>query len=351
MSMNVSAQEVMNAFSDQKLLNQMLGGPDTLLKGIASVEMCRPGDLVFADKKEYVSIIEARRPAAVVTSAKFLGEYSKLPDLVIFIASHFNLAHAKIKAKYASRNYELSGWSNIHPSAVVHESVKIGIGVTIEPRAVIGQNVKIGNDVRIMAGVVIENDVCIGDNTIIQPCAVIGYSCVVGSDVLIGSGSVIGSEGYGFAQDLNKKSFAIPQTGIVVIEDRVRVGANNCIDRAAYFETRIGAGTKLDNLCHIAHNVTIGEDCLLTSMLCVAGSTKIGNRVITSGQTGIVDHVTICDDVVLLYKAGVNKDISSPGAYAGTPIAPLNEFMKNTAVLRSAADLKKRVIELEKNKS
>ena len=160
--------------------------------------------------------------------------------------------------------------------------------------------------------------------------------------------SVIGSEGFGFAQDSSRRSHAIPQTGIVVIGDRVRIGANNCIDRATYAETRIGAGTKFDNLCHVAHNVSIGEDCLLTAMLCVAGSSKIGNRVITSGQTGIIDHVEICDDVVLVHRAGVVKNIDQPGVHASLPAQPLDEYLKNTAVTRTGPALRKRVADLEK---
>jgi UDP-3-O-[3-hydroxymyristoyl] glucosamine N-acyltransferase len=129
----------------------------------------------------------------------------------------------------------------------------------------------------------------------------------------------------------------------VVIEDRVRLGANCCIDRAAYKTTRIGAGTKLDNLCHVAHNVQIGEDCLLTSMLCVAGSSIIGNRVVTSGQTGILDHVKVCDDAVLVHRAGVTKDLDTPGVYAGLPLQPLADYLKNMAILKNLSELKKKL--------
>jgi len=217
-----------------------------------------------------------------------------------------------------------------------------------EPRAVIGRNVRLGERTRIMAGAVIEHDAQVGSDTVVHPNAVIGYGCVVGNEAAIGAGSVIGSEGYGFAQDQHGKSHPIPQTGIVVLGDRVRVGANCCIDRAAYRTTLIGAGTKLDNLCHIVHNVQIGEDCLLTSMFCVAGSTTIGNRVMTSGQTGIKDHVKICDDVVLVHRAGVTADIDQPGAYAGLPVQPLKEYMRNTAVLRMLADLRQRLLAVER---
>jgi UDP-3-O-[3-hydroxymyristoyl] glucosamine N-acyltransferase len=315
---------------------------------ISAIEDCEPGDLVFADKKDYVDIIKARKPAIVVTTLKIKEALIADKTLTVLITPNVPLAHALLKKKFADRDYNKSGWSGVHPSAVIHESAELHASVIIEPKVVIGQNVKIGRNTRVMAGSVIENDSSIGEDTIIHPNVVVGHSSRIGSFVVIESGSVLGSEGYGFAQDAKRRSYPIPQTGIVVIEDRVRVGANNCIDRAAYKETRIGAGTKLDNLCHIAHNVVIGEDCLLTSMLCVAGSSKIGNRVITSGQTGVLDHVTICDDVVLLQRAGVNSDIKSPGAYAGAPLLPLSDYMKNAVVLRSAIELRKRIVELEK---
>jgi UDP-3-O-[3-hydroxymyristoyl] glucosamine N-acyltransferase len=269
-------------------------------------------------------------------------------DLGILIATNIKLTHAMIKARFSNRNFEDERWERIHPSAAVHESASIAETAFISPNAVIGPEVSIGEHTRILGGAVVENGAVIGSHCVIHPNAVIGFKCVIGNQVEIGACTVIGSEGYGFAQDASGKHHKIPQTGIVVIEDRVRIGANNCIDRATYAETRIGAGTKIDNLCHIAHNVQIGEDCLLTAMLCVAGSTKIGNRVVTSGQAGILDHVTICDDVYLLHRAGVSKDIKNPGIYAGVPVQPLNQYMRNTAHQKSIGGLKEKVAGLEK---
>lgn len=318
---------------------------------ISAIETAGPGDLVFVDKKEFLDLVDKRKPSVVVLSMKLKSEapLSRWVEMGISVALTPNvaLAHSLLKQAYADRDFSKSGWSGHHPSAVIHESARIGAGTVIEPHAVIGAHAVIGENCRVMAGVIIENNVTVGARTVIKPKVVVGYGCKIGNDVIIEAGTVIGSEGFGFAQDSKRKSHRIPQTGIVVIEDRVRIGAGNCIDRAAYAETRIGAGTKTDNLCHIAHNVQIGEDCLLTAMLCVAGSSKIGNRVITSGQTGIIDHITICDDAVLLHRAGVTKDIETPGAYAGLPLQPLGDYMKNQAVLKSAVDLKKRVAALE----
>jgi UDP-3-O-[3-hydroxymyristoyl] glucosamine N-acyltransferase len=181
----------------------------------------------------------------------------------------------------------------------------------------------------------------------VHPNAVIGYGCRLGNEVVVGAGSVIGAEGFGFAQDAKRRSHPIPQTGIVVIGDRVRIGANNTIDRATYAETRIGSGTKFDNLCHVAHNVEIGEDCLLTAMFCIAGSSRVGNRVIASGQTGIIDHVSVGDDVMLVHRAGVVKDIEQAGVYASLPTQPMDEYLRNTAAARKGAELRRRVADLE----
>jgi UDP-3-O-[3-hydroxymyristoyl] glucosamine N-acyltransferase len=345
--LNVKIDEIIHDLREKQIFLEVTGDTSKSINGISAIEDAKATDLVFVDKKEYLPIIEDRKPAVVVTSKGLKQLFSGIENLVLLITPNVSLAHAILKQKYAPRDFSLSGWTDIHPSAVIHETATVGENTVIEPKVVVGQNVKIGKNCRIMAGTVLENDCCLGDHTTIHPNVVIGYNCELGNHVVIGSGTVIGSEGYGYAQDGKRQSHAIPQTGNVVIEDHVRLGANNCVDRATYHSTRIGTGTKIDNLCHIAHNVQIGENCLLTAMLCVAGSTKIGNRVITSGQTGILDHMTVTDDVVLVHRAGVSRDVEAPGTYAGFPLMSLTEYMKNTVVLRSATDLRRRIIALE----
>jgi UDP-3-O-[3-hydroxymyristoyl] glucosamine N-acyltransferase len=345
--MKTTAAEILSAFAPQGLIKEMVG-LDQPIHRIVAVEDCEPGDLVFVDKAEYATVVAQRRPAVVVTSFKLKALLAGCSNLTLLLTPNVNLAQALIKQRYAGRQFEAAGWPQIHPSAVVHDTAVLPATAVVEPRAVIGRNVRVGERTRIMAGAVIEHDAQVGSDTVVHPNAVIGYGCTVGNEAVIGAGAVIGSEGYGFAQDEQGKSYPIPQTGNVVLGDRVRVGANCCIDRAAYRTTRIGAGTKLDNLCHIAHNVQIGEDCLLTAMFCVAGSATLGNRIMASGQTGILDHVKICDDVVLVHRAGVSADIGQPGAYAGLPVQPLKEYLRNTAVFRMLADLRQRLLALER---
>ncbi len=323
---------------------------DRAVTGIAPLQDCGPGDLVFLDHRDFIEGVLARGPSVIVTSPKFRDALAGVgPGTTLVFTPNVALAHAWIRQRHAGRDFDAAGWDGpIHPSAVVHPTAVIDPTARVEPRAVIGRHTRIGARCRIMAGAIIEHDVTIGPDSVVHPCAVIGYGSRLGAEVVIGPGSVVGSEGFGFAQDASQRSHPIPQTGIVVIGDRVRVGANNCIDRATFAETRIGAGTKFDNLCHVAHNVQIGEDCLLTAMFCVAGSSHIGNRVRASGQTGIIDHVAICDDVVLVHRAGVVKDIDTPGVHASLPAQPLDSYLKNAAAARSGAELRKRVVELEK---
>jgi UDP-3-O-[3-hydroxymyristoyl] glucosamine N-acyltransferase len=349
--MNVTLTELVREFAHIDLQPQSPDQGERVVHRIAAVEQCGPGDLVFVDKPERLCHVREREPTALVTSNRHAELAATQTSAAVLRVPNLSLAHALIKQRHGARDLAASGWLGQHPTAVIHPTAIVDPTATIEPRVVIGARSRIGAHCRIMAGAVIENDVVLGERSVIHPLVVIGYGCILGADVVVESGSVIGSQGFGFAQDAARHSHAIPQTGIVMIADRVRIGANNCIDRATYQVTRIGAGTKFDNLCHVAHNVTIGEDCLLTAMLCVAGSSRIGNRVITSGQTGIIDHVEICDDVVLVHRAGVIKSIREPGVHAALPAQPLDDYLKSTAVVRAAPELRRRVAELEKGRT
>jgi UDP-3-O-[3-hydroxymyristoyl] glucosamine N-acyltransferase len=319
-------------------------GPDAPIERAAAAETCGPGDLVFADVEAYLEPILQRKPAAVVTKPEFAA---RLPGLAVLTAPNVRLAQAHILQRYFDRDLRNEGWPRVHPSAVVHDSASVSASATVGPSAVLGARVRIGERCVVLAGAVLERDAVLGDDTVVHPNAVIGWECEIGRRCVIKAGAVIGSEGFGFAQDEKRRSHRVPQLGRVVIEDDVVVGAGCCIDRAAFAETRIGAGTILDNLCHIAHNVRIGEDCILTAMLCVAGSTTLGKRVVASGMTGILDHLSICDDVVLVQRAGVANDIKQPGTYAGSPIQPIKDYMKNQAVVRRLADLRMELRELK----
>ncbi len=346
--METHASQIFNEFSSTSLLTAM-EGEDVPLSGIASVEQCGPGDLVFVSDEQAIETIRGREPSAVVTNPVLQEALSALPGLTVLVAPNLKLAHALIRQRYVDRNVLDSEWPDIHPSAVIADDCEIGVGSRIGPHVVLGSGVRVGEETAIMAGSVVEHGAVIGDRSVIHPNVTIGYDCEIGDEVIVQSNAVIGAEGYGFAQDEKGRSHRIPQLGRVVVENRASIGAGTCIDRATYGETRVGAGTKLDNLCHIAHNVEIGRDCLLTAMFVTGGSAKLGDRIVASGQTAVLDHLEVCSDVFLVRRAGVAEDIDRPGIYAGAPVEPYAKYLKNTAVARDLSGLRKRVRQLEKN--
>jgi UDP-3-O-[3-hydroxymyristoyl] glucosamine N-acyltransferase len=339
----LTTSQLLEEFQPSGVLAERFG-PDAAVTAVAPADGCGPGDLVFADTVAYLDPILEARPAAVVTHPSLAD---KLPGLAVLTAPNVRLAQAHILQRHFDRDLRADGWERVHPRAIVHPSAAVAATACIGPSAVIGARARIGERCMILAGAVVERDAVIGEDTVIHPNAVIGWGCEVGARCIIKATAVIGSEGFGFAQDRARRNHRVPQLGKVVVEHDVVVGAGCCIDRAAFRETRIGAGTILDNLCHIAHNVQIGEDCILTAMLCVAGSTTLGKRVVTSGMTGIIDHVTVCDDVVLVQRAGVANDIKEPGTYAGSPIQPLKDYMKTQALVRRLDDLRTELREIK----
>ncbi|NNL07513.1 MAG: UDP-3-O-(3-hydroxymyristoyl)glucosamine N-acyltransferase [Gammaproteobacteria bacterium] len=345
--MKWKASQVFESFQARGIIDEMIG-PDTDISRFDPIEDCTSSSLVFVDDAGFVEQAIASTPAAIVTTAKLVEHFSGLSSTAILSSKNVRLAQAFIRQAYADHDHRDSGWPAIHPAAIIHESAVIDDEVILGPGAVVGRNVKIGRGSIVKANTVLEQDVNIGEDCILYPNVVVAQGCVLGNRVILKSGCVIGMEGFGFAQDEKGRSHRIPQTGRVVIEDDVMIGSNCNIDRATYDETRIRAGCKFDALIHIAHNVDIGEDCLVLAHSTVAGSSTIGRGVIMSGQTGVLDHINIADRTILVQRAGVINDIEKPGTYAGLPTQPLADYFKNTAVAHKLVELRKQVRQLEK---
>lgn len=222
-------------------------------------------------------------------------------------------------------------YSGVHPTAVIH------------PTAKIGNNVKIG------AYVVVEAMVEVGSDCLLQPFVYVGSYCKIGQNCRIGPHVTIGSDGFGFFTDKAFNHSKIPQVGIVVIEDNCEFGAHCAIDRATLSETRIKRGSKFDNFCHIAHNVQIGENAMVTAGFIVAGSTVIGKNLMTSGGTHVLGHLNIPDNVILGPRSGVLQSIESSGMYSGYPLEPYKESVKTLLSIPHLKKLRKQVAKIMKH--
>jgi UDP-3-O-[3-hydroxymyristoyl] glucosamine N-acyltransferase len=217
----------------------------------------------------------------------------------------------------------------------------------IHPSAVIDPDASVSKSATIGANVFIAHNVRIGDESIIHPNCTIYDNVRIGNRCVIGAGTVIGFDGFGYAQTAEKKYLKVPQTGGVIIEDDVEIGASCTIDRAAMANTIIHRGVKIDNLVQIAHNVEIGEDTVIAAQTGISGSAKIGKRNQIAGQVGLVGHIETADDVTIIAQSGVSKSITKPGVYQGAPAKEAPKAFKQEAAIRMLPELLDRVRELE----
>jgi len=300
-SMTFNTKELVAEFADMVLGTY---GDNADFDHVACPRTANQTSLVFLQHAEHIPT----EAAVIVTTAEIAEDIRSKSASFLVVVADVRLAQAKMKQHFDDYQAVDSEWDAIHHSAVVHKSATLKKGCRVGPNAVIGAHCVLNENVVVRATAMIEHAVVIGRDSTIHPGANIGYHSQLGARVTVQAGAVIGSEGFGFAPDQEKRYHRIPHTGYVVLEDDVHVGANSCIDRGTYGATRIARGVKIDNMVHIAHNVEVGEDSLLTAQTVIAGSSKLGKRVIASGQTGILDHKTIADDTVLVQRCGVADD-------------------------------------------
>jgi UDP-3-O-[3-hydroxymyristoyl] glucosamine N-acyltransferase len=253
---------------------------------------------------------------------------------------------ASLLELYSSSQQEKTGREE--PVSVA-ASATLGEHIFIGAFTYIAENAKIGNHVKIHQQVFIGANVTIGENTILYPGVKIYKDCKIGNDCVIHSGAVIGADGFGFAPQADTDYRKIPQIGNVVIEDRVEIGANTCIDRATMGSTIIRRGVKLDNLIQVGHNVEIGENTVIAAQTGIAGSSKVGKNCMFAGQVGLAGHITVADGVKIGAQAGLNSSVKQPDStLMGTPATDYQDCMKSYVVVRRLPDLKKKIDEMEK---
>ena len=318
---------------------ELIGRGDIEIRGASGIGEAGDGHITYvADERHLRDLERSRASAAIVPlSAPAL-------HLPVLRVKNPRLAFARALELLYKKPYAPAG---ISERAVIGRNVAVGREVSIHPYAVVADNAKIGDRVILYPGVYVGEGSMIGDDSVVYPNVSIRESVVISSRVIIHAGTVIGSDGFGFVTD-NGKHYKIPQVGGVIIEDDVEIGANCAIDRATLGSTVIKKGTKLDNLVHIAHNVTIGEHCLIAGQVGIAGSTTLGNYVVFGGQVGVADHTTVGDRVMAGGKAVINRDVEPGQVMAGFNAMPLRNWLKVQALLPKLPELKRQTAELER---
>jgi UDP-3-O-[3-hydroxymyristoyl] glucosamine N-acyltransferase len=323
------------------------GNENTSVSNLSKIEEGTPGTLSFLANTAYTNFIYETDASIVIVNKTFVAEKPIKPTCTLIRVEDAYGSFAKLLEVYHQAKQNKTG---IEQPSYISSSAKYGTDCYIAAFAYISDNAKIGNNVKIYPHVFIGEDVKIGDNTILFSGVKVYHECIIGNDCTIHASTVIGSDGFGFAPNSENSYKKVPQIGNVVIEDHVEIGSNTSIDRATMGSTIIRKGSKLDNLVQIAHNVEIGENCVLAGGSFVAGSSKLGKNIMMGGQAGVVGHVKVADGVKIAGQSGVGSTIEKEGEIVqGSPAFPIGEYRRSYVLFRSLQKLNDRIRALEQN--
>ncbi|CAN1212819.1 UDP-3-O-acylglucosamine N-acyltransferase [Tumidithrix helvetica PCC 7403] len=323
-----------------------LQGEDPEITGVAPIDRAKTGEIAFLGSSKYLAALDRTQASAVILDLK---TPCNLPCLR---TNNPRLLFAKVLERF---HQPLKLSIGIHPSAIVGEGVQLGKDVAIAAGVVIGDRVTLGDRVSIFANTTIYDDVAIGLGTVIHSNCTICDRTQIGANCLIHPGTVIGGDGFGSELQADGSWYKIPQTGHVILEDKVEVGCLTAIDRPALGTTRIGTGTKIDNLVQIGHGVNIAPHCILVAQVGVAGGSTLGHHVVLAGQVGVADHVAIGDGAVVGAKSGIISRVEAGAKVMGYPVVPERDWKRMVIserqlpeMLSTIRKLEKRIAELER---
>ncbi|MFA6435225.1 MAG: UDP-3-O-(3-hydroxymyristoyl)glucosamine N-acyltransferase [Elusimicrobiales bacterium] len=316
-------------------INSLIGGrlqgpAGTVITGAMPLPQAGAADLAYLENAANAAWTVNRPAGCLIAPEEARSALAGRAGAVIFVKNP-KQAFAQVLLKFENELNPLPK-PGVHPSAVVDQSAKVGAGVHIGPHAVVEAEAEIGDNAVISAGCFVGSRTVIGAGSRLYPNVTVRERCVIGRNVILHPGAVIGSDGYGYINVSGRHS-KIPQVGRVIIEDEVEIGANSAVDRAALDATIIGAGTKIDNLVHIAHNVRIGKNCLLLAQAAIAGSTRIGDCAIIGGQSGISDHLTVGENAIVMGRTGIMSDLAAGSVVFGHLGRPRAQAMKIEVLL------------------
>jgi UDP-3-O-[3-hydroxymyristoyl] glucosamine N-acyltransferase len=318
------------------------GSPDLEIASTAGLDIAAEGDITFLANPKYTPQVATTRASAIYVSN---GVEIGRGDIAVLRAPDAYVAYTEaMRLFFPEPQIE----PFVHPTAVIDPTAAVAKDVEIHANVVIGARCTIASGVRIMPNATLYEGVTIGENTTIHSGVSVRENCEIGSRCIVHNNTTIGCDGFGYAKTAEKRWLKIPQTGRVVIEDDVEIGANTAIDCASVGETRIRRGTKIDNLVQIGHSCTIDEDSLICSQTGLAGSSHIGKRVLLTGQVGIAGHLKVGDDVVITAKSATSHDVEPGKVISGIPAFDNKEWLRSTAAFRKLGEMAQRLRRLEK---
>ncbi len=322
------------------LQGKVIGDPGLEINSLGKIEEAGPSDLSFIANPKYARFLDESKAGVIL-----VGPGLTRKEGTVIIVENPYLSFVRLLEVFFPEVREVE--IGIHASAVVDKTVKMGEDIAIGACCVIESGATIGSGTTIYPNTHVGRDVTLGENCLVYANVSLRFGVQIGNRVVIQNGAVIGSDGFGFAAESNQFR-KIPQVGIVVLEDDVEIGANTTIDRATIGQTKICKGTKIDNLCQIAHNVTVGEHCVIAAQTGIAGSTTIGNRCQFGGQVGMVGHLKIGDGAMFGAQSGISNNVAPGEILSGSPSKPIALWRRIEASLNRLPELLKRVRKIEK---
>lgn len=321
---------------------RVIGDPDVTIERVASIEDAGPGDIAFVANPRYRRFLASCKASAVIVADEPAGGAA----LNLLRVDDPHRAFARIHGLF---NPPPAHDAAISPLAAIDSTAAIGTEVAVYPHCYVGRNARVGERTVLMSGVTIGAGAQVGEGCVLHPNVTVEDRCRIGDGVILHAGVVIGSDGFGYAGH-GPARLKVPQAGIVEIADGVEIGANTTVDRATIGSTRIGAGTKIDNLVQIGHNVVVGERCLIIAQTGIAGSAVLGDDVVVAGQAGISDHVEIGDRSIIGPKSNVLQSVAPGSVLSGiVEAAPHKQWLRAMRLLPKLPALWRRVSEIERS--
>jgi UDP-3-O-[3-hydroxymyristoyl] glucosamine N-acyltransferase len=329
----------------QKLGCRVEGPPDTKITGVSGIDHARAGHLTFLANRRYFPLLKTTEASAVLLQEGIAMERVPGAPAISALRSenpYFDFARA-IDFFYQAPRYT----AGVHPTAVIAESARLGEGAHIGPYCFVDEDAQIGAHAVLHSFVSIYRGAKIGHDFFAHAHAVVREFCTIGDRVMLQNGVIIGGDGLGFAKRKDGSWHKISQSGVAVLEDDVEVQSNACVDRATVGETRIGRGSKLDDMVLIGHASKVGSNAMLCGQVGLAGSTQIGDGCILAGQVGTAGHLSVGQNSVVTAQSGIPNDVPPRAMYSGYPAVENRQWLKSVAALNRLPELQKRVWELE----